>query len=148
MQDPVRERVSEALRTLLSRDARLLEYDAAERAIAAKLACYMAPLFPEHDVDVEYNRHGLDPKSLELPPNCEGGGEKLVIPDIIVHRRGLDTDNLLVVEIKKETNRESRACDLAKIHAMKKQLGYTRGVLIDLPSGPGAERRQPKEAWL
>lgn len=108
----------------------------------------MAPLFPDHNVDVEYNRHGLDPKDLDLPPDCRGGGEKLIVPDVIVHRRGHGDDNVLVVEVKKDTNRESRACDRAKILGMKRYFRYRWGVLLELPAGPGAGNRQPREEWL
>ena len=147
-EDQVRPRVEEAVSALRARDAFLLENDVSERAICAKLACYIAPLFPDHSVDVEYNRHGLDPKSLTLPAECNSGGERLVIPDIFIHRRGSDTENLLVIEIKKDTNRDSRACDYAKIHAMKAQFGYAYGVLIELPAGPGMRDRAPSEVWL
>src|SRR5437899_3007394 len=119
-QTEIESRLREAVELLCDRDCLLLEYDVGERAVAAKLACYLAPLFPEHDVDVEYNRHGVDPKDLDLPLDCRGGGKKLIVPDVIVHRRGHDQDNLLVVEVKKETNLESRACDRAKIEGMKR----------------------------
>lgn len=144
----VQTRIEEALKVLFARDPVLLESDTGERAVVAKLACYMAPLFPNHDVDVEYNRHGLESKTVELPRECGGGGEKLIIPDIIVHRRGVDTANLLVAEIKKETNPEPRTCDRAKILAMKKQLRYKWGVLIELPSGTGAQYRKAREEWF
>jgi len=108
----------------------------------------VSPLFPEYDVDVEYNRHGLDAKAVTLPPGCRGGGKKLIFPDLIVHRRGHNANNLLAVQIKKETNHESRDCDRAIILAMKGQLSYQHGLLIDLPAGPGALTRQPRLEWL
>jgi hypothetical protein len=142
--------VRRALKDLFDKDGPLLERDAAERAIAAKLAVHLAVLFPDHKVDVEYNRHGLDRKRVELPPNCRYGGIKLILPDIVVHRRGTDDDNLLVVELKKQTNtkKESRDCDRAKIVAMKREFHYQHGVLIDLPVGVGVEEHQLREEWL
>jgi hypothetical protein len=47
-----------ALRRLLEDDRHLLENDLSERCIAARLAMYLHEGFPEHDVDVEYNRVG------------------------------------------------------------------------------------------
>lgn len=47
--------IDDALRSLFSNDAFLLETDVAERAIAAKLAEYLGPQFRQHNVDVEYN---------------------------------------------------------------------------------------------
>lgn len=93
-QHQVKARVRRALRSLFVNDRALLERNAAERAIAARLAVHLAPLFPSHDVDVEYNRQGLDPKDVTFPPNCRGGGKKLIVPEIIVHHRGTDKDNL------------------------------------------------------
>lgn len=133
---------------LFARDGHLLEYGAGERAVVAKLASYLAQLFRGFDVDVEYNRHGLDPKVVDLPAGCRGGGRRRVYPDIIVHRRGNDRANLLVVEVKKETNPEPRTCDRAKIEAMKREFGYKCGVLIELPARQGAADRDPKEEWF
>jgi len=67
---------------LFTRDVFLLEHGTGERAIVAKLASYLALLFRGFDVDVEYNRQGLDPrasKELTLGPECRGGGRKKVV---------------------------------------------------------------------
>jgi len=140
--------VADALRLLFANDGFLLEADVAERAIAARLATYMSAHFRDHQVDVEYNRHGLVPKEVGLPESCRGGGRKRIFPDVIVHQRGHDDENLLVIQIKKETNREPRECDRAVIEAMKREFRYRRGLLIDLPAGPGATGRDTKLEWL
>jgi hypothetical protein len=144
----VRAGVRGALRSLLTRDIDLLERNVAERAIAAKLAGYLAQRFRRHDVDVEYNRHGVDPKDVDLPRSCRDRKKALIVPDIIVHRRGTDAENLLVIEMKKRTNRESRACDRAKIIAMKRELSYEHGALIVLPAGRGAKEQDVNEEWF
>jgi hypothetical protein len=138
----------DAVKLLFANDVFLLESDVHEQAIAAKLALYLTPHFPNHNVDVEYNRHGLEPKKVNLPANCRGGGEKLILPDVIVHQRGHDGENLLVIQVKKETNHEPRDCDRAVIYAMRREFGYRRGLLIDLPAGPGAAEREPRLEWL
>lgn len=143
----IRGRLEKALDRLLSDDIELLEHNAGERAIGGKLAAYLAILFPEHNVDVEYDRHGLEPKAVDLPADCRGGGRKRIIPDIVVHQRGVDDDNLLAVELKKETNRESRDCDRAKLRAFREQLQYQAAVLIDLPAGSGAKDRAVRVEW-
>lgn len=82
--------------------------------------------FPEFNVDVEYNRDGEPPKRLGLPPDCANfneEGEALVVPDVIVHRRGHDGPNILVLELKKTTNREPRNCDRERVRALRAQLG-------------------------
>ena len=140
--------VQDALRLLFAQDAYLLETNVQERTIAARLAHYLEPHFPDLAVDVEYNRHGLDPKKVELPAECRGGGKKLILPDVIVHQRGHDRENLLVIQVKKETNQEPRFCDRAVIDAMQREFGYRRGLLVDLPSGPGATNREPRLEWV
>lgn len=141
-------RVRRALKALFKHDWALLDGDASERAIASRLASHLEPLFPGYNVDVEYNRHGLDPKAVELGATCRGGGKKLIVPDVIVHHRRNDDNNLLVIEMKKETNSESRECDRAKIVAMKRELNYQYGLIIDLPAGAGAEQREYLEEWF
>lgn len=145
------EAVAEALQQLFSNDAFLLETDVAERTIAARLMCYLMPHFPEHNVDVEYNRHGLDIKRVDLPEQYRRGREGFdgrIYPDIIVHRRGNDLENLLVIQIKKSTNRQPRGYGRAVIEALMQDFQYRRGLLIDLPAGPGATGRKPALEWL
>lgn len=146
--DLMEKAVEDAVRLLFKNDAFLLESNVAERAIAPKLAQYLGPYFPSHKVDVEYNRHGLEPKKVNLPEYCHGGGDRLIFPDVVVHQRGHDDENLLVIQIKKETNPEPRDCDRAIIAAMRCQFRYRRGLLLDLPAGPGAKDRKPSLEWL
>jgi hypothetical protein len=105
-------------------------------------------MFPAYSVDFEYNRHDLDPKSVHLPEGCKEGGGRLIYPDIIVHQRRTDAHNLLAIELKKETNRESRECDKAKLEAMKRELNYKNGALIELPAGAGATNRNYILKWV
>jgi hypothetical protein len=116
--------------------------------VVAKFAGYLAPRFPQHCVDVEYNRHGLEPKMVDLPANCHGGGRRRIYPDIVVHLRGNDDENLLVIQIKKETNPESRDCDRSIIAAMKREFGYRAGLLLELPAGAGASQRESSLSWF
>ena len=141
----IRDIVTEAVDCLFERDGFLLEANAGERTIVGRLVAYLEPHFPEHHVNVEYNRHGLHPKRLDLPAY---GGEKLIVPDVVVHRQGHDEENLLVIQVKKETNNESRDYDRAVIAGMKKDYGYRWGVLIDLPAGPEATKRKALLEWV
>lgn len=147
----IKRRVTAAIAALYARDAFLLEHKVGERSLSAKLAFYLTPLFRGYDVDVEYNRQGLnpkDPKELQLPAICRGRGRRKVYPDIIVHRRGDQTaHNLLVIEVKRESNPEPLECDRAKILAMRSKYGYKFGVLVVLPTGNGACGRQAILEW-
>ena len=110
----------DALDELYEKDAYLIDHDVHEQAISSKLACYlnMRILFKTNagwNVDAEYNRNGEAPKSL-----IEIGN---VVPDIIIHRRGLNNpnkteyNNLLVIEIKKNPSEKDKAEDIKKIRA-------------------------------
>jgi hypothetical protein len=105
----VRRKLEDALRRLAADDRHLLENDLSERCIASRLAMYLQPDFRDWAVDVEYNRDGDTPKRLGLPKECANyvnqAGEALVVPDVIVHRRGPAGPNMLVLELKKTTNR-------------------------------------------
>lgn len=101
----VEARLWAALRRLGERDLYLLEVEANERSITHHLAAYLASVFPRWNVDVEYNRdangedakkrlHGLRDSLMQA--GLDPSRSDLVIPDIIVHRRG-SSENLLVV---------------------------------------------------
>ncbi len=137
--------MTQAIEWLFEHDIYLLEANAAERAIAARVATYLAPHFPELHVDVEYNRHGIEPKRVHL--NTYRGARKLIVPDIIVHQRGTDERNLLVIQIKKETNREPRTHDVDVLRAMKQEFAFHHALLLDLPAGPGATTRRAVFEW-
>lgn len=64
---------------------------------------------------------------------------KRIFPDIIVHLRG-SSSNLLVIELKKSTNKSSseRNWDMIKLKNMTQNppFNYRFGAFIDLPCGP------------
>jgi hypothetical protein len=132
--EEVRKRLHDALHEVVSNDGYLLENNLGERCIAARLMMYLQQAFPEYAVDAEYNRAGNIPKKLGLPDECanhwDKEGRAFVVPDVIVHRRGPDGPNLLVLELKKTTNPEGSDCDRMRVHAFRAQLGYRYGALI------------------
>jgi hypothetical protein len=131
----LRNHVEMALHTLVEHDADLFTWNVSERCIAGRLAHYLQNQIEEYSVDVEYNRMARTPKTLNLPEECaktrDDNNEPLVIPDIIVHHRGLDGPNLLVIEVKKSTNPCPRNCDRLRLHAFRGQLHYRFGALIE-----------------
>lgn len=129
-------RVRRSLRRLLREDRGLLRRDVAELSIQHRLAVYLGEAFPGRDVDVNYNRHGLVPKRIRSREECRRRPRRgRVFPDVIVHQQGNDEYNLLVMEMKKSTNNEPRACDMAKIRAYLRELDYTYGVFVELLTG-------------
>jgi len=118
--------VVDAIQTLLERDCNLLTTNANERTISAQLACYLKPAFPKWDVDVEYNRQGLDPKKIGIGESAE-----LVYPDIIVHHRRSEK-NLLVVEMKKGDSPDPDEVDMKKLRAYVVKFKYPNALFLRL----------------
>ena len=129
-----------AIELLFKNEAFLLEKDVNERSISHKLAEHIQTQFPEWHVDCEYNRmksRKMDKKyitkTLNLPITnlrSEDTDTKTVYPDIVVHKRGTDS-NLLAIEIKKKSNNASKDFDYKKLKAFTSQLRYTFGLFIE-----------------
>lgn len=131
-------RVVQAANSLLKHDAYLLTRDLNERSITHKFAEHLQLEFPEWNVDCEYNRDQFDIKRLDLPPRTDISSDdldaKTVFPDIIVHCRGTD-QNIVVIEVKKSTNRERDDWDMRKLVAFKEQLGYRIALFFRFQTG-------------
>ena len=92
-----------------------INHHVGERAIVFRFAYYLQKfldeqgLYPEYNLDCEYNRNGDKPKIIySLGKN--------VYPDLIIHRRGNNDNNLLVMEFKTYWNVEQEN-DIKKISA-------------------------------
>jgi hypothetical protein len=148
----VRRRVSAALARFVEVDCYLLEHDLSERCIASRVAFHLQDRFPEYSVDVEYNREGKTPKQLQLPDKCANHrneqGDSLVVPDVIVHQRGPKGPNLLVLEFKKTSNPDGLDCDRQRIRALRAQLGYRFGALIECNTIPSQKPSISVSEWI
>jgi hypothetical protein len=113
-----------SIRQLFKNDAMLLENDVNERTISGKLAFYLSSQYPELNVDCEYNRKGDEVKRLPAPESsCTSDTKgKTIFPDIIVHKRGKDTANKLVIEIKKDGNDDTDR-DIKKLKELTSENG-------------------------
>jgi hypothetical protein len=139
----VRNKVIRAYLRLLNEDSHLLAVKANERSITHRFAIYIENEFPEFDVDCEFNRKGEGIKRIEgferntTSADTEGVS---VYPDVIVHRRGTQT-NFLVVEAKTTSNANDCLeangcrCDLCKLRAYKEELGYVHAFYVLFPVG-------------
>ena len=142
-----RQRLLLALNRLIENDHQLLSYQVNERSMTHKLAEHLQALFPDWNVDCEYNRkRHEDTKTLDLRvenTNTDDTEAKTVYPDIIVHRRGSRgrDANLLVLEIKKSNNLTGRDHDMQKLLAFVKQLDYQNAALVTIcvRNDPGFE---------
>lgn len=140
--EEVKKRVEEAVHLLYEKDKYLLEFDSSERSITHRLGLYLQDLFKDWDVDCEYNRYGHDPKN--LPSSVPISGKRRVYPDIIIHRRGFEGPNLLVIEAKK-SRRLDKGQDLKKLRGYKQTLNYVFAAFLEVSTGKKCE--VPSVSW-
>lgn len=127
--------LTEALDAFHAAELHLLRTDASERSMTHRLALYLTPLFPGFDVDCEYNRDGFDVKRLALHERAAKDDDTeavTVFPDIVVHRRGHNDANLLVIEVKKARSAVNADYDMLKLQAFKHELKYRHAVHVTL----------------
>jgi hypothetical protein len=148
--DEIAGALNRALDAFAERDKHLLAADASERSMSHQIAVHLAKEIPGYDVDCEYNRDGFDVKRLHLghrPASDDDDEAVTVFPDIIVHRRGTNDDNLLVVEMNKAAARGGFDYDYGKLQAFRAELKYTWAVHLVL----GQDQRgvlQRNVAWI
>lgn len=134
----IEKRVTVALEKLCEVDGYILREDLNECTINHRIACHLQDQFPEWHVDCEYNRDGNRVKELELPRNSVSWHDteaKSVFPDIIIHRRGPDGPNLLVIEVKKTSNRSDTGHDYNKLFQYRDVFGYKRALFLRIGTG-------------
>jgi hypothetical protein len=86
---------------LFARDCLLFELGTrgiSEQTVTFRFGHYLQYLFPEHNVDCEYNRLGSGLKKDEKVD------QEWMKPDVIVHWRKVKKQNLCVIEAKKAGN--------------------------------------------
>lgn len=88
-----------ALDLLYQKDSYLIKNGVHERSIVFRFAHYLQNLMDEadelkeFDLDLEYNKNGRFAK--RIPARIRGA-----FPDLIIHKRGINDGNLLIVEFK------------------------------------------------
>jgi hypothetical protein len=148
---------------------------ASERSISHRLAfyleCELRKIGIVRDgglvvVDCEYNRHLDGMKHIRIPEKLKEIVEKAkrnpkpisddedfyvvsVAPDIVVHQRGEDALNLLVIEVKKTSNTEVPEYDDLKLSCFTKQtekdkdeFGYQLGFAVVALDNIVADKRE------
>ena len=78
-------------------DSHLLQIGSHELSLSFRIGLYLAEQFENWDVDMEYNRRGIEKKRINR--DNELG---LFRPDLIVHKRNNDDYNYIVIQIKKD----------------------------------------------
>lgn len=140
----IKNALNAAKRCFLDNDDYLLSAEVNERSITHKFAEYLQDVFGcAWDVDCEYNRFGQDAKKIiEAIEQIVGTDTttseiktKTVYPDIIVHKRGIDGPNLLVIEAKKDANDNERETDRKKLIKIKQKYEYNFAVFLNFTTG-------------
>lgn len=137
--------IHQALDKLYSYDSLLIHRNindyTGERSVVFRFGIYFDEYCREHfsdyNVDEEYNRN-LD--------NVKRLNNKTVIPDLIVHKRHSNEDNLLVLEFKTWWNKDQRA-DKNKIRGFINPNGryhYKYGAVILIHK----TRKECKMDWI
>ena len=132
--------IDTALQQLYDTDISLIQRHAHERSIAFRFGLYFTALVPQSSfagvgitVDFDYNRNGVNAKLMEGFNPRHG-----VFPDIILHQRGFNDVNILVIEFKGVWNRKlrKRAEDIRKLrgftHPERNDYQYGLGAFVDL----------------
>lgn len=113
--------------------------DPAERALVARIRSFLHGEYAGWSIDLEWNRREDVIKRLHYDlSDDELIGKEAIVPDLIVHRVG-KRENLLVVEVKKSTNKDFDG-DIWKLKGMTEQAGaygYLVGLhlVIDVKAG-------------
>lgn len=157
-------KVKKSIQKLLEKDAWLLKHDINERSITHKLAEYLQILFCDYNVDCEYNgniddesgRKKIDALSSQLKDycvditknNCDKYERRSVYPDIIIHKRGSNKNNLCILEVKKSSNsnRKYKNFDLYKLELFtsdkEDSLKYNLGIYLEFNIGGNPNLKQ------
>jgi hypothetical protein len=136
-----------AINSLLEKEREILSRGLGERILTNRFADYLRQQFQDYDVDAEYNGDidkPNDRKALQIAkkrlieigyqPNAKNNYK--IVPDIIVHERGTNANNLIVLEVKKDVSPDKdKEYDLIKlehltIDYLDNHYNYKLGVAI------------------
>ena len=126
--------ITNSLEILYQNDLNLIARGGMEQSVSFRIAIYLNDAIREIDwlndlqLDIEYNKNGLNPKRTPRRPNG-------VRPDLIIHSRSNNDANTLIVEIKGWWNDETREVDRIKLEDFTHQEGeykYGLGVFLEL----------------
>lgn len=149
------ENIENAISNLLAGEIDTLRRGLNELNVSTHLAFYLKPIFLQHDVDPEYNgdidkpndRKALDiarKRIIEVGKNPNQNDNYKLSPDIIIHKRGTNESNLVVIEVKKDIHSKNlKDFDLIKlehltIDYLDNHYNYKIGIAIVFGTGYNA----------
>lgn len=104
--------VNLALDDLYKNDSYLFKINSSEESMIFHFGRYLInhleknTFFDKYNVDFEYNRNATNPKIYK--EICYMNEIHKILPDIILHQRGHNHKNILVIEFKKSSNYSSK----------------------------------------
>jgi hypothetical protein len=149
-------KINKSIRRLIRRDKYFLQNNAAERCIVHKLAMYIQDEYKSYNVDCEYNLNTDNEYKRKIISCIKSEYEKVrtalvsrrthliddveyiessVYPDIIVHRRGSNDHNKMIIEVKKSNNLNDIEYDhykLKKYTGQGSEFKYPVGIFLKL----------------
>ncbi|MBK5652653.1 MULTISPECIES: hypothetical protein [Bradyrhizobium] len=127
-------KVIAAVEEFYAQETLLLERDLGERTLTHRLAVYVERQFAGWQVDCNYDR--LGERTLRLPRGSGSSTDdhlgKSIYPDIVVHQRDIP-NNLLAIELRKDSNHQPLEHDQRKLQALTDPnvwFAYAIGVLV------------------
>ena len=136
------EYVNNTLDILYEREDYLFENNSSERNIVFHFAKYFflqlsESKFGRYDLDCEYNRNKCDEHEYKEIKYNYDNKKHIIYPDLILHKRGTNTQNILAIEFKKHTNynKRSKENDYFKLKALtdsESEFNYKLGLFIIL----------------
>src|SRR5207244_2867958 len=155
--DDVANRLRKAIRKLLKEDRDLFDFAVNERTVTQRLAVKLEEQFSELELglkaDCEYNRMWIEgtgenltknyPREIFGVPRVDDVDAVTVFPDVIVHLRGIQFANILVVEAKRNAPVDVvPENDRIKLHEFTKSNGdfrYPWGVYLNFRTFPSQQ---------
>ena len=118
--EKIRKHVDAIISRFQNEERDLFDVNASERSLTHKLAEHFQrnKAFAGYSVDCEYNRWGEKGKTIPFRRKTMKSDDECpptVYPDIIIHTRRIQENNLLVIEVKKDRNPQKDTFDRQKL---------------------------------
>ena len=147
------QKVNRSIRQLLKNEQANLKRNISERNLSSHLAFYLKRRFNEFDIDPEYNgsidyktnyKKGLEiaeDKIKRIKKEKNDNNFYRITPDIIIHKRCIDEENLVVIEVKKDVSKANEKEydfiileELTRDH-LGNRYNYKLGIALELDTG-------------
>ncbi|RZF53057.1 hypothetical protein EXE30_07975 [Acinetobacter halotolerans] len=128
--EKIKDLLSSAKTSLNNNDQELLILGGNEQSLVFRLGVYLHQQLEKDGavaLDSEYTKHAKNPKLLN---------ERIIRPDLVIHQRGHDIHNLVVIECKRRAGYQSKKAksDIDKLKKLTTQgfgYGYRVGVFLN-----------------